>query len=338
MRVLTLNFDANTGFSLSGSVNPSVIGIGFFDGVHLGHQALIKEVVHAAACRSLPAAILTFDSYPKQDRQGGTRIHIQSLEQRLAVFEAMGIDEVYVQNFNDDYRNLSAEDFFNDCLVEALSAQMIICGEDFCFGRGRSADIHFLKKKCAAAKIDFLTTPLSYRDGEKISSSTIRQWIESGELERVQECLGRPYAIRGRVCHGQSLAHTWSRPTANIEVPDDIVLPPYGVYVTYAIKDERLHRAVSHLGVRPTVTRHTETVAPVLETYFFNFDGDLYGQEVEVRFLEQHRSEIRFDSILAMTAQISRDFDEVEAIHKRREHFEMSYYDSATRAFRMLAD
>ena len=293
----------------------TVLTIGNFDGVHLGHRALLAELIAKARALALPATVLTFEPHPRElfaPEQAPARL--ASLRDKLELLAACGVDRVHVCRFNRRLAALTAVQFVEDVLVRGLSVRHLIVGDDFRFGKGRGGDFALLQKMGHEHR--FVVEAMRTVDfgGLRVSSSAVRDALADGNLERAEELLGRSFVIAGRVMHGEKIGRTLGFPTANIQVKRKR-LPLSGVFaVTVSgIAQEPLPGAAS-IGVRPTLA---EGLKPVLEVHLPDFDRDIYGCHVDVNFLHKLRDEAKYDSLDALKAQIARDVAAVREFFSR---------------------
>jgi riboflavin kinase/FMN adenylyltransferase len=281
--------------------------IGNFDGVHLGHQAMLAELVRAARERRLPACVLTFEPHPREffaPDQAPPRL--TSLREKLELLAARGIDHVHVCRFNYELAQISAREFIERVLIAGLGVRWLLVGDDFRFGARRAGD--FVTLKQAAPRFGFEVKAMESHtlDGERVSSTAVRTALASGDLSRAARLLGRAYSIGGRVVRGDGLGRTLGFPTANVQMKHN--RPPltgiFAVEVTGI--EERAIRGAASLGVRPTVKQQGR---PVLEVHLLDFDGELYGQHVRVDFLRKFRDEEKYADLATLTRQIALDVE-----------------------------
>lgn len=277
--------------------------VGAFDGLHLGHQALVERTVERARALDLPAVVVCFEPLPREffsPADPPPRLMLAGA--RVRMLEAMGVDVVMQLRFNARMTQLDARDFIDRILVDRLHAREVWVGPDFRFGRGRCGDLTVLREHGEQAGfIADAIAPLAL-DGERVSSSKIRSALSSGDFPVAAKLLGRPYAIGGRVVRGRQLGRTLGFPTANLRFDRKPALQ--GIYATWVHGvGDRPWPSVSSFGTRPTV----DGVEPLLEAHLFDFDGDLYGKHIEVEFSAKLRNEEKFDSLDALTAQMQRD-------------------------------
>lgn len=283
----------------------SVLAIGNFDGVHLGHQALLSRLEAKARELALPASVMTFEPHPRElfsPEQAPARL--TSLREKLGLLEASGVDRTYVIHFSRKLATLTAEEFIDRVLVRGLAVRHLIIGDDFRFGRGRGGDFAMLQQ--AGIEHGFGVESMHTIDlgGERVSSSAVRETLAEGDLEHAARLLGRPYSISGRVVHGDKIGRGIGYPTANIQLKRKRV-PLMGVFAAMVsgLGEGRLPSAAS-LGTRPTVDARRK---PVLEVHVLDFDREIYDAHVTVHFLHKLRDEAKFDSLEALKAQITRD-------------------------------
>ena len=299
----------------------TAVTIGAYDGVHLGHRAVIAEVRRRAAERGLATAVVTFDRHPASvvRPESAPRL-LTDLDQKLELLADTGVDYCLVITFDEARSQESAEDFVREVLAGCLAARVVVVGEDFHFGHGRSGNVKLLADMGVDLGFDVEGLDLVDRagvaadaEGDRVSSTRIRHALAAGELAEANALLGRPYEIRGVVAHGDERGRDLGFPTANVSVPGDILLPADGIYAGWFERaDGSVHRAAISLGRRPTF--YAEAHASLLEAHLLDFAGDLYGERVKVRFVAHLRGEVRFESVDALIAQIGRDCDEVRRI------------------------
>lgn len=282
----------------------SVVTIGKFFAVHRGHQALIRSACRQAQSLALPAVVLTFDRHPQEVLKPGRQLPIlASLEERLDLFEQLGADIAVVMSTTRKFLSLSPEEFVQQVLVKRIHARVVVAGQEFRFGRRAAGDLAALRSYGAEYGFEVVPAPAVAANGERISSSLVAVRISAGEVREATELLGRPYAVAGTVVEGQRQGRELGFPTANIELDANRLLPANGVYVAELLLGDAQYNGVANLGVRPTLGGADR----VLEIHLLDFEGDLYGAEVRLRFLERLRAERRFDSLAALTEQIQKD-------------------------------
>jgi riboflavin kinase/FMN adenylyltransferase len=292
---------------LPDSARGAAVALGNFDGVHLGHSAVIA----AARTPGLPLACLTFEPHPREFfRPADPPFRLTLPPEKHAALRGLGVGHVFELPFDAALSHLSAEAFVRAVLVAGLGVRRVACGPDFVFGHRRGGDVALLKSM--ATELDFevaVAAPAMAADGTPVSSTAVRQALAGGDLPRVRALLGREHAIAGEVVHGDKLGRTLGYPTANIVLGRQ--LPPrHGVYAVSAEIDGLRVPGVANIGTRPTV-RETP---PQLETFFFDFAGDLYGRRLVVVLHDFMRPEKRFASVEAMTVQIAADAAEARRL------------------------
>jgi riboflavin kinase/FMN adenylyltransferase len=280
----------------------AAVTIGNFDGVHRGHQAMLTRLVEAAEDLALPPTVLTFDPHPREFFARHTApARLSTIRSKLEQFAALGVARVHIARFDARFAALTAQEFIERILVGALKTRWVLVGQDFRFGRGRSGDLALLRASARSFSVEAM--PTVSVDGQRVSSTTIRDALGKGELERAAEMLGRPYAISGRVAHGDKLGRNLGFPTAN--VPLRHKAPLSGVFAVRVRGLGGAPRAgVASLGVRPTVKADAR---PLLEVFVFDFDEAVYGRHVQVEFLHKLRDEERYADLDALTRQIRAD-------------------------------
>jgi len=282
----------------------SVIALGNFDGVHTGHQAVIGTAIEEARAAGRPAIVASFDPHPVRFFKPDTApFRLTSLDQREQLFAGLGADAMAVFPFDEVLAKTSAENFVSQILIERLGVTSVVTGIDFTFGEARRGNVEMLATLGATGGIRTRAVDPVITGGEVVSSSRIRAALWHGDPQEAARLLTRPFAIRGQVIHGDKLGRTIGFPTANIDL-GHYIRPKFGIYaITGRLEDGRVLKGAANLGVRPTFDPPKE----LLEPYFFDFSGDLYGQEIEVAFHHYLRPEAKFDSIDALTAQMHED-------------------------------
>jgi riboflavin kinase / FMN adenylyltransferase len=289
------------------SVTPGehALSIGVFDGVHGGHQALIKRMLHEAGTRGLTGGVVTFHPHPRTViRPDQPFQYLESLEHRVELLRACGVEFVSVLQFTSELQQVSAEDFCR-LLVEEARARLIVVGTDFRLGRGGEGTVQRLAEIGQNRGFEVLPVGLvdHGNDSVPISSTRIRTALAEGQMQEVQALLGRPFSLRGPVLLGDQRGRAIGFPTLNIGVSADRALPPDGVYVTRAYLPAGIFHAVTNIGTRPTF----DGTARRVETHVFDFEGDLYGQVVTIELLHRLRAEQKFEGVDALVAQIRLD-------------------------------
>lgn len=294
----------------------SVVCIGAFDGLHLGHRALVRHAVGRARALAVPSVALSFEPLPREFFAGEqSPPRLLSVRAKPEGLFALGVDHVGLLRFNRRLTAMSAEDFVRKVLVRHLSAREVWVGPDFRFGKGRVGDLALLQRmgrELAEAGQGFEAGQIQpiELDGQRVSSTRIRTALQAGDFATAERLLGRPYAIGGRVVRGARLGRTLGYPTANLRFLGKTPALS-GIYATrvHGVDDVVLP-AVSSLGTRPTV----DGVEPLLETHLFDFDRDLYGRRIAIEFVAKLRDEQKFDDLPTLVAQMNRDAEQARAI------------------------
>ncbi|MFS4460376.1 bifunctional riboflavin kinase/FAD synthetase [Bdellovibrio sp. HCB2-146] len=294
---------------LPASLEASVVTIGNFDGVHLGHQQLVETVTREAQHFGVPSVVYTFHPHPVRV------LHPERSTQRLfdlrdqqEQFRSRGIDSMIIENFTLEFSKISPQDFLQKYIVDKLHPKTLVVGHDFSFGANRAGNIPFLEQFCSERGIRLIIIPPFQLGGKVVSSTRIREALLAGEVEQARELLGRRYYLRGPVEKGFQRGRTIGVPTANIH-PDVEFVPRKGVYVTLTKVGSDLHPSITNIGVNPTF--HTEQKPPLkVESHIFDFDAHLYGVELEVYLLHFLRDEKKFNGLEELKNQIQEDLKE----------------------------
>ena len=298
----------------------TAVTIGAYDGVHLGHRAVIAEVRRRAAARGLATAVVTFDRHPAAvvRPESAPRL-LTDLDQKLELLASTGVDYCLVITFDEARSREAADDFVREVLAGCLAARVVVVGDDFHFGHGRAGNVDLLRTMGAGLGFEVEGLELVDADGkpadpaDRVSSTRIRHSLAAGDLAEANALLGRPYEVRGVVAEGDKRGHDLGYPTANVSVPGEVLLPADGIYAGWFRRaDGSVHQAAISLGRRPTF--YAEAHASLLEAHLLDFEGDLYGEHVAVRFVARLRGEVRFESVEALIEQIGRDCDDTRRV------------------------
>jgi len=288
---------------------PTFVAVGVFDGVHLGHQALLEQMIAAAHTANARPAVLTFFPHPAvylQQLQG--RYYLTTLEERVRLLAELGIELVITHPFDEVTRTTHAAAFV-DQLRHNLDMRAL-WGGHFSLGYERQGDLPFLQAQGASQGFTVHSVDdLLMWQGERVSSSRIRRALETGQMDVVTGCLGRPYRITGLVTHGQERGRTIGFPTANLAIWAEQIVPAYGVYATWAYVGGKRVPAATNVGVRPTVSGHNLTI----EAHLLDFSDDIYAQEISLEFISYIRSEQKFAGLDSLKAQIAQDVAAVQS-------------------------
>lgn len=278
----------------------SAVALGYFDGVHLGHRAVLSEAVSCARSRGLTAAAFTF-SLPVSGGFKGRRI-LTGEEKRRRI-ASLGV-ELYLCPPFEQFRVLSPRQFVDEVLQRDLGARAVFCGDNFTFGKDKAGNVEVLRRLCAERSIEVHVVPMAQYQGQTVSSTRIRACLSQGEMEPVNDMLGQPYSLRRSVQRGQGLGHTLGFPTINLTYPEGLLIPRSGVYVTQVtLSDGTRHPGATGLGSRPTVSDEDKITC---ETFLPGFSGDIYGDEVTVSFYKYLWPTEKFESVNDLAAMVRR--------------------------------
>jgi riboflavin kinase / FMN adenylyltransferase len=293
------------------SVN-SVVALGNFDGVHLGHQAVVRRAVEEGRRRGTKVVAATFDPHPRAVLAPGSEPRLlTTLEMRREELLGYGVDEVWAIRFDEALSRKSPEEFVRDVLVGEIGAAAVVVGENFRFGHRAAGDFRELERLMRGFGGEAYAVPVRSEGGEApISSTRIRRLVGEGEVAEAARLLGRPYVLRGDVVVGDKRGRTIGFPTANVVADPALVVPARGVYAGFVRVGKDTYAACTNIGVAPTFERRESRV----EVYLLGFEGDLYGREVDVSFLERIREEKRFSGVEELKTQISRDVEAARRI------------------------
>ncbi len=295
------------------SLRGAIVALGNFDGFHLGHQAVVGEALSWARAEGRPAIVATFDPHPVRFFAPHVPpFRLTTLDQRLELFGSAGADAMLVFHFDALLAATTAEQFI-ELLAHHLGAAGVVTGEDFTFGKGRTGSVEVLKTLGAERGLAARAVGPVSDAGEVVSSSRIREALKEGDCSTATHLLTRPFAIRGTVQHGAKLGRSIGYPTANLDL-GNYLRPRYGIYaVTGTLPGGQVVHGAANLGIRPSFDPPIE----LLEPYFFDWSGDLYGQEIEVALHHHLRDEAKFDSLEALTAQMERDCQQARGLLAR---------------------
>ena len=290
----------------------TVIALGFFDGVHRGHGALLQKTAERACALGAEPAVFTFDRPPKEVVTGQPVYLINSPEDRQALIRRLyGIDRIILAPFDHEMMTMSWEDFVTELLVKRYGAVHLVAGHDHRFGHKNAGNAQLLQEKCAQLGLGCDIIPEVVHDGITVSSTYIRTLIEAGDVERAAEFLGHRHCLSRTVEHGQRIGRTIGIPTVNLTMPPRVLVPAHGVYITRVyLPDGRSFAGVTNIGTRPTVS---DSDAVSVETFLLDFDGDLYGQAIRLDFCRRLRGEQKFDSLEALRQGIQRNIAQTRA-------------------------
>jgi riboflavin kinase/FMN adenylyltransferase len=283
----------------------SVVTIGTFDGVHIGHQSILKKIISYSTSNNCESIVLTFFPHPRMVLQGDNTIKLlNTIKEKSKLFSNIGLNNLIIHPFDKEFSRLTAEDFVKKILVEKLNIQKIIIGYDHRFGRNRSANIEDLI--AFGEKYNFEVEQISAQEISEISvsSTKIRKFLSEGEVETSNKFLGYPYFITGKVVKGNQIGRTINFPTANIEIPENYkLIPKNGVYIISCNIESINYFGMANIGTNPTVSGLEQKI----EVHFFSFNKDIYNLEIQVDFHHRIRDEKKFDSLDELKTQLNKD-------------------------------
>jgi riboflavin kinase/FMN adenylyltransferase len=292
------------GYENAEIARPTVLTLGVFDGLHLGHQLIISRVVERARALGAVPTVVTFDPHPRAVLHPESAPPLlQTFDQKVEAFGLLGVEQTIVVRFTREFAEVRAREFLRDVVWERLHAKEVYLGRGFAFGRGREGDIEMLRRVSRELGFTADEVPEVRLRGQRISSSHIRELLSAGRVNLARRMLGRPYGVEGRVVRGAERGRRIGFPTANLQ-PHNRVIPRGGVYVTATLIEGTWRRSVTNVGTRPTFEKEAE---PSIETFVMDWSGDLYGDVVRVRFLYRLRDERRFASVEELKQQINTD-------------------------------
>ena len=294
-----------------------VIALGFFDGVHLGHAALLRLTRRRADELGIPAAVLTFDTHPDTLVYHQPVPLINTLEDRKYLMEEkFSMDEVILAHFDRAMMEMPWEAFVEDYLLGELGAKHVVCGHDFSFGYRGQGTPDKLRRLCAQRGVGVNVVDKVSLGGITVSSTHIRQLIRQGDMEAAAQMLGHRHFLSGEVLHGKELGRRLGFPTANLALPEGLIAPAYGVYAALVTRpDGSAHPAVTNVGVRPTVH---DQLGRLVEAWILDCTAELYGEKIRVEFFTRLRGEKKFDSLEALREEVLRNADETRAFFQNR--------------------
>jgi riboflavin kinase/FMN adenylyltransferase len=288
------------------------LAIGFFDGVHLGHQQIIRQTIEDARQHEAVALVVTFDQHPNAVvAPAHVPPLIYPLSHKVRAIAALGADALLLLHFDKDFSRQSGEAFIH-CLARDLHRIQTLCvGANFTFGYKRSGNVELLKELGKNLKFTVHGMAAVSLDGKTVSSTRIREAIAAGDLDGASQMLGRAYSLVGKVVQGDGIGRKLGFPTANVD-PTGLILPPAGVYAVHARTDDNVHRAVLNIGYRPTLKQPNPTLH--VEAHLLDFTGDLYDKEIGLTFVGQLREEKKFASLEQLREQIQRDIQQAQKL------------------------
>ena len=304
-------------YNLTQPLSASAVTIGNFDGVHRGHQAVIRQLRRVAEAAGLPTVVIIFEPQPIEffapDKAPG---RLARFREKIAYLKAQQIDYLLCLRFDASFARQSAEQFVQRILLDGLGTKHLVIGDDFHFGHQRQGNFAYLKENSARFGFHVDETETLLHDGERVSSTRVRESIQQDDFDGAAELLGRPYSLSGRVAHGQKLGRQLGYPTINIKMGDKTLIVKGIFAVQVKGIDNRSLKGVASIGTRPTVNG----VDTILEVYLLDFDRDIYGYRVVVEFLHKIRDEEKFASLEELTAHIAQDTEKARAFFEQ--HFD----------------
>lgn len=294
------------------NIEPCCVALGNFDGVHLGHQAIIKQAVEKAHQLGLKSGVFTFSNHPRNMIPGRTPVkNIIYQDEKAVLIESLGVDYLFNIPFTEKIMQTPPEDYILHFLVKKFNAKEIFCGFNYRYGYKAAGDYELLVKY--GEKYGFNVNqmmPVTV-DRDVVSSSLIRGLIKAGEMEECRKYLSRNYDIGGEVVVGNRLGKNIGFPTSNIMLDDSMVTPPNGVYITYCLYNGVKYPSITNVGVKPTIGEFKKN----METHIFNFDKELYGKHIRIEFVKKTRDEVKFSGVEELSAQIAKDCNEAKEYH-----------------------
>ncbi len=290
-----------------------ILALGFFDGVHTGHAALLRECLRLAQLTNAQAGVVTFGNHPDKLVNGTAPGLINTLADRERLLEQYGMENITVLPFDRKMKSMDWQDFVT-MLRQEHDARGFVCGEDFRFGRGGEGTAEKLRQLCEEQGVPCTVVPQQKIDGVAVSSTHIRFLLETGHMTQAVRFLGHPHVLTGTVVHGHQLGRQLGIPTANLMLPKELVVPKFGVYACIAVVDGKRYSAVTNIGTRPTVAGIGITVEP----WILDYEGVLYDREITLEFYQFLRPEKKFSSLEEMRQEICRNAEEAREILKVR--------------------
>lgn len=286
--------------------NGRAVAIGIFDGVHWGHKAIFEQLMRSATEHGIEPLALTFEKHPAELlAPNRAPLYINTLTQRIEFMQSAGVQSIVVGDFNPVLANLTREQFVSSVLRDKLQARCVVVGANFRFGRDREGDIRYLNEVAPSYGMQIVVVSAVIVNGGPVSSTRIRALIERGDVEAASKLLGRRFALRGTVITGRQVGRTIGFPTANISTEPRQLIPARGVYAVEVTVAETMYNGVCNIGVRPTFDGSNQTV----EVHLAGFNGDIYGQQLDVMFCRRLRDEMVFETPEHLAEQIRRDLE-----------------------------
>ncbi len=283
-----------------------------FDGVHLGHQYIFNELKNIAENKNLESAVLTFWPHPRFVFNPNENLKLlNTLEEKKSLVQKNGIDILFLKEFDEEFRNLTGEEFVRQILIEKLNVKHLIIGYDHSFGKNKSGNFELLQKLSQELSFEVEQMEAINIHENNISSTKVRNALLDGKIAEANEMLGYPYSLTGKIIHGKKIGRTIGYPTANIEIPENKLLPKKGAYIVEVFINEQFYKGMLSIGTNPTVNGDKLTV----EVYILDFDNDIYDQEITVKFREFLHDEIKFEGLEKLIEKLDDDKIRTENYH-----------------------
>lgn len=296
------------------NIEPCVVALGNFDGVHLGHQVIIKKAVNDAKYENLKSGVFTFSNHPRNlTKKENVVKNILYMEEKMSLIESLGVDYVFNIAFDEEIMNMSPVDFIENLLLKNMNAREVMCGFNYRFGYRAEGDINLLIREGMKKEFGVHVAEPFKIDGRVVSSSLIREEISKGNMQECEKLLGRKYTVKGEVVIGNKIGRTIGFPTCNINIDKDMVSPANGVYITRCQYDGVYYPSITNVGQKPTIGEYERNI----ETHIFKFDKQLYGNHIKVEFIDKLREEMKFNSLEELKEQIDRDYKKAYEYHRQ---------------------
>ena len=292
-------------------IQPCCVALGNFDGVHLGHQRLIRETVEKAKKLGIRSGVFTFSSHPKNMLPGQKVKNILYNDEKAEIIESLGVDYLFNIKFTKEIMMMSPTDFIDRLLIGKMNLREAFCGFNYHFGFKALGNPELLRNEGKKKAFNVNEMEPFEIDGKVVSSTLVRELIKKGDMIECTKFLGRNYEIKAEVVVGNKLGRTLGFPTSNLMIDNNMVSPPNGVYVTYCTYNGKKYDSITNVGVKPTIGVYTKNV----ETHIFDFDKEIYGKNIIVEFIEKTRDEKKFDSVQALSAQVIQDCMDAKKYH-----------------------
>lgn len=290
-------------------IEDSAVALGDFDAIHKGHIEIIKSAGEYAKENGLLWTVYMFSKRP--NKMGKS---INTLEKRLEILENLGVDVVITEEFTEKFKNTSCEEFISEYIIKRLNAKSVFVGYNYRFGKGAKGDAKMLKELLASYETGVFVSDCVEIENVALSSSKIRKLIENGEMEKTRLFMGRYFSVSGRVVEGKKLGRTIGFPTANIEYPNDTVIPQSGVYISRTTVGDNKYYSITNVGEKPTVSDETKNI----ETAIGGFSKDIYGETIVIEFVKKIRDIEKFDSLSELKKQLEADMNEAKEYFEKR--------------------